>query len=200
MGLHQLARRVLRGFTGASAHRIGPRSRLGPTAAIDNGLRDADRIQIGADCVVQGQLLVFGHGGRIRLGDWCFVGENSRIWSGAAIDIGDRVLISHDVNIFDNDTHPFDAGARHRQFVAIKTLGQPSDIDLADRPVSIGADAWIGAKAIILKGVTIGRGAVVAAGSVVTRDVPEYAIVAGNPARVLRQIAAPPSDHATPSL
>ena len=53
-------------------------------------------------------------------------------------------------------------------------------------PIAIGDDVWIGAHCTILKGVAIGRGAVVGAGSVVTRDIPEYAVVVGNPARVLR--------------
>ena len=56
-----------------------------------------------------------------------------------------------------------------------------------DDPIVIGDDVWIGARAIILPGVHIGRGAIVSAGAVVTDDVPEYAIVAGNPARVIKQ-------------
>lgn len=196
MSVHFDLRRIARALTGASAHQAGPRTRLGPKSALDNALRDPERIRIGSDCVVLGQLLIFGHGGRITLGDWCFVGENTRIWSGLEVRIGSRVLISHDVNIFDNDTHPFDAAERHRQFVSIKTVGQPSDIDLGDRPVIIGDDAWVGAKAVILKGVTIGEGAVVAAGAVVTRDVAPNTVVAGNPARALRDINKPGAEAA----
>ena len=56
------------------------------------------------------------------------------------------------------------------------------------RPISIKNKAWIGFNSIILKGVTIGEGAIVGAGSVVTKDVPPYTIVAGNPARIIREI------------
>lgn len=184
-------RQRVRALTGRAACRAGPGTRFDATAVVDNILRDPDRIVVGRDCIIQGQLLVFGHGGRISMGDWCFMGPNSRIWSGLRVEIGDRVLISHDVNIFDNDTHPMDAQARHEQFVAIKTLGHPKLIDLRDQPVVIEDDAWIGARAIVLKGVTIGRGAVVAAGSVVTADVPAGAVVGGNPARIIRHIDEP---------
>jgi maltose O-acetyltransferase len=71
---------------------------------------------------------------------------------------------------------------------AILTLGHdPRSAQFADRggPVLIGDRAWIGYRAIVLPGITIGEGAVVGAGSVVSRDVPPYAIVAGNPARVI---------------
>lgn len=181
-------RKFTRALRGMTACRRGVGTVLSSTAVIDNVQRRSDSIRIGDDCIVQGQLLVFAHGGLITIGDHCFIGENSRIWSGAKVTIGHRVLIAHDVNIFDNDTHPFEPGARHSHYVAIKHTGHPSDIDLEDRPVLIEDDAWIAAKAIILKGVTIGRGAVVAAGAVVTKDVPPNVVVAGNPARVVRRL------------
>ncbi len=134
-------------------------------------------------------MLTFGHGGRISLGDYCYVGEGTRIWSALSITIGNRVLISHNVNIFDNDTHPIDdPKERHRQFVEIITNCHPQQIDLRERPVVIGDDVLIGCQSIILSGVTIGDGAVVGAGSVVTRDVPPMTLVAGNPARELRKL------------
>ncbi len=102
--------------------------------------------------------------------------------------IGDRVLISHNVNIFDSLTHPVNARGRHDQFRAILTSGHPKKIDLGEQAVTIGADAWIGANSIILRGVTVGTGGIVGAGSVVTKDVPAYTIVAGNPARPIREL------------
>lgn len=58
--------------------------------------------------------------------------------------------------------------------------------DQTKGPITVGNDVWIGSRAIVLSGVTIGHGAVVGAGSVVTKDVPPYAVVAGNPARLIR--------------
>lgn len=161
---------------------------LHSTARIDNNLPDAGAIRIGEHTHVRGQLLTFGHGGRIVLGDYCYLGEDSRLWSAASIDVGDRVLISHNVNIFDNLTHPLSARARHEQFKAIISRGQPVDISLGEKPVIIEDDVLIGCMCVILPGVRIGRGAIVGAGSVVTRDVPGYSIVAGNPATVLREL------------
>lgn len=189
-----ILRRLANRLTRRDAHVGGRGLKLLGGGAIRNPLRQAERIRIGENCIIMGELSLHGHGGRIVIGDWCFIGKNTRIWSGGSITIGNRVLISHNVNIFDNDTHPFEPEARHRQFVAIYTSGHPRDIELGEMPVFIDDDAWIGAAATILKGVTIGRAAVVAAGSVVTHDVPERTIVAGNPARVMRTL-----DEATPA-
>lgn len=157
---------------------------------IINPCKDKDRIIIGSYCHIRGELFVFGHGGEILIGDYCYLGHNSRIWSAKSIRIGDRVLISHNCNIFDNDTHPLDPGERHQQFRQIITSGHPAQIDLKEKEVILEDDVLVGANATILKGVTIGKAAIVAAGSVVTKDVPPWTIVAGNPARVVRQLQA----------
>lgn len=178
----------LRRLSGRSTCRMGPGVRLLMTARIVNIRDRSEYIRIDRGSVIAGELLVFPSGGQIGLGEWCYVGENSRIWSAASIEIGNRVLISHGVNIFDSLTHPLRASARHAQFRAIATSGHPVDVDLGARPVVIEDDAWIGAGAIILRGARIGKAAVIGAGAVVTDDVPAYCIVAGNPARVVREL------------
>jgi acetyltransferase-like isoleucine patch superfamily enzyme len=156
---------------------------------LPNNHRIRESIIIGSNTHIRGQLLTFSHGGRIQLGTDCYVGTNTHIWAAKDITIGDRVLISHDVNIFDSDTHPLDPRERHRQFKAIVTDGHPLDVDLREEAVTIHNDVLIGCSVVILKGVTIGEGAIVGAGSVVTDDVPPSTIVAGNPARVVRKIS-----------
>ncbi len=158
------------------------------TARIRNIRGDTRSIRVGAHTLVAGELLVFLHGGDISIGEWCFIGEGARLWSCGAIKIGDRVLISHNVNIFDSLTHPLSARLRHGQFKEIAQTGHPLSIDLGEQPVTVNNDAWIGANALILRGVTIGEGAIVGAGAVVTHDVPPFTIVAGNPARVIREL------------
>jgi maltose O-acetyltransferase len=159
---------------------------LYPESRIDNLQGKATSIEIGPHCHIRGQLVVLPHGGSIRLGRSCFIGEGSRLWSARAIVIGDRVLISHGVNIHDADSHSLSATRRFEHCQQIFSTGHPEILeDVAGAPILIEDDAWIGFNTTILKGVTIGQGAVIGACSVVTKDVPAYAIVAGNPARVI---------------
>ena len=168
---------------------LGDGAKLIPSARIRNIRGDTRCIKVGDHTLVAGELLVFSHGGDISIGEWCYIGEGARVWSSGSIHIGDRVLISHNVNIFDSLTHPLNARMRHAQFKAIMQSGHPRSIDLGERPVSVGNDVWIGANACVLRGVTIGEGAIVGAGAVVTHDVPPFTLVAGNPARVIRELA-----------
>lgn len=164
--------------------------RVYPGAQIQpNNRQLSESITVGPNSHIRGQLFTFGHGGRITMGSYCYVGDNSKLWSAVALTIGDRVLIGHNSSVFDSDTHPLNPAARHRQYVDIISKGHPSLIDLREEPVIIEDDVWIGCNVVVLKGVTIGRGAVVGAGSVVTKDVPPHVIVAGNPARVVRELS-----------
>lgn len=167
---------------------LGTGSVLYPTASIINALNRQENIAVGNFCHIRGELFLFGHGGKIVMGDYCYLGDNSRIWSAKNIRIGNRVLISHNCNIFDNDTHPLEPEARHRQYVDIITTGHPKEIDLKEEEVIIEDDVLIGANATVLKGVTLGKASIVGTGSVVTRDVPPYTVVAGNPARVVKEL------------
>jgi acetyltransferase-like isoleucine patch superfamily enzyme len=178
----------LQRLLGRATCRLGTGARLLRTARIRNIRGDSDCIAIGTNSIIRGELLTFAHGGTIDIGSWCYVGENSRIWSGSLVKVGDRVLIAHDVNIFDNLTHPIDPGERHRQIQSIFTKGHPPRLNLDERPIKINDDVWIGAGAFIMRGVTIGARAIVAAGSVVTKDVAADAVVAGNPALVVKSV------------
>lgn len=180
---------IIQRMIGRATCRLEEGAFISHTARIRNALGDSSKIVVGAHSHVRGELMIFAHGGRISIGEWCYVGVGTRIWSGASIDIGNRVLISHSVNIFDNLTHPIRASERHAQARQIFTTGHPRDIILDDKPVTINDDAWIGACAIIMRGVSVGQGGIVAAGAVVTKDVPAYSIVAGNPAIVVRELA-----------
>ncbi|MBR0779034.1 acyltransferase [Bradyrhizobium diazoefficiens] len=187
MNLDLLVQRLLRRPT----CELGVGARLLSTARIRNIRRDQKCIRIGDHSIVRGELLTFAHGGRIELGSWCYIGEGARIWSGTSISIGNRVLVAHGANLFDNLTHPIDHHARHQQIREIFTKGHPRSIDLDDRPVTIDDDAWIGAGAYVLRGVRIGARAVIGAGAVVTKDVEADTIVAGNPAVVIGRVGTP---------
>lgn len=170
----------------------GDGSVLYDSTHVCNLCKNSLAIALGNHTHVRGELTTFAHGGQITIGDYCYIGEGTRIWSAKSISIGNRVLISHNVNIYDCDTHPIDdPAARHQQFKDIITTGHPKELDLREKPVVIEDDALIASQSIILKGVTIGRAAVVAAGSVVAKDVPPGTLVAGNPARIIRKLDIP---------
>ncbi|MGJ4932295.1 acyltransferase [Bradyrhizobium sp. HKCCYLS2038] len=168
--------------------RVGAGTVLQSSSQLANQQRERSAIVIGENCWIAGQLLVFGHAGRISIGDFCYIGEGTRIWSAASVTIGSRVFLAHNVNVHDTNSHAMSAQERHanfRQRVLQGAAERPENAAVA--PVIIEDDAWIGFNAIIGKGVTIGRGAVVGGGAVVTRDVAPFCIVAGNPAVVVGQ-------------
>jgi acetyltransferase-like isoleucine patch superfamily enzyme len=156
---------------------------LSPLVRIFNA-GDRGAINIGAHSLCMGEMQVIGPVGRIRVGEWCYIGPESKLWAKESIDIGDRVFISHRVQVFDNNSHSLSAAERHERYRDLRELGGhrvPETV--ASRPVRIEDDVWIGFNAAVLKGVCVGRGAVVGACAVVTHDVPPYAVVVGNPAR-----------------
>ena len=109
--------------------------------------------------------------GELTIGD-VFINNNCNIYCNDKVTIGDGCAIGEGVLIRDNDGH---------------TIIKDGFATGNHAPINIGKKVWIGARAIILKGVTIGDGAVIAAGAVVVKDVPASALVGGNPARVIRE-------------
>jgi acetyltransferase-like isoleucine patch superfamily enzyme len=166
-------------------------AKLLPDAIIENLSGNPSLISIGPGSVLRGQLLVFPHGGRISIGKDCYLGDNSRIWSAESVTIGDRVYMSHNVNIHDTNSHSIDPVFRHKHFLEIMSNGHPQEnsVDIVSRALFIEDDVWIGFNSVVLKGVRVGKGSIIAAGSVVTKDVPPFSIVAGNPAQVIRKLA-----------
>lgn len=162
-------------------------------ARITNYTGERAAIRIGADTHIHGWLRTLNPGSRICLGTNCFVGAGSRIWAQSSVSIGDHVLIAHLVDVHDTNSHPVGALARRRDFQQMVTGDLKDTMGVAAAPIVIEDDVWVGFKSSILKGVHIGRGAIIAAGSVVTKDVPAWTIVAGNPASVVRTMT--PEEH-----
>ena len=150
---------------------------------INNMSHQRENIIIGKNSHIRGEILVYPYRGKIRIGDDCYIGEGTRIWSAMGISIGNRVLIAHNVDIHDSNDHPMDKEERHNHFMSILREGFLEEFDLRGREIRIGDDVWIGFGACIMKGVTIGEGAVIAAHAVVTKDVPANVVVGGNPAK-----------------
>jgi maltose O-acetyltransferase len=115
----------------------------------------------------------FGDGSQIEIGDNSGIGVNCRACG--PIKIGNNVMMGPEVIIL-TISHKYDR-------LDIPMLEQGHDLP---EPVIIGGDVWIGTRAIILPGISIGKGAIIGAASVVTKDVPDYAIVCGNPTKVVK--------------
>ena len=117
----------------------------------------------------------------IRFGDGTWVGDRNIFRAGLGIEVGSNVLFGGNVTVAGDPGHPMDAMARRSEPAPREDLGR----------ITIGDDVWLAEGCTILGNVTIGEGAVVAARSVVTKDVPARTVVAGIPAKVVREI--PPS-------
>ena len=134
---------------------------------------------------VLGSLIFDRENASISIGKRVFI--TGSVIAAQNIEIGDDVLISWGTTIVDHNSHSISFS--HRENDAVDWMAGKKDwTHVKIAPVKISSKVWIGFNAIILKGVTIGEGAVIGAGSVVTKDVPAWTIVAGNPARVIREI------------
>ncbi len=144
-------------------------------------------ITIGDHCRIYGRLQTQGNG-EIRIGNHCCIYLDTVIGSVESIRIGDCVIISNHVHIYDNNNHPTDPQVRRQMCMAGFDGEDWKWTRSQSAPIVIEDNVWIGEYAAVMKGVTIGEGAVVASHAVVTKDVPPYTIVAGNPAKVVKEI------------
>jgi len=133
----------------------------------------AELFAAGGDSVWMQPPFFCDYGSNIFLGERVFFNFNCVVLDVCPIHIGDYTLFGPAVQIY-TPMHPFNAALRRKEEFG--------------KPVEIGSDVWVGGGAIILPGVRIGSRAVIGAGSVVTRDVPDGVFAAGNPCRVIREI------------
>lgn len=136
---------------------------------------------VGPDVNIKPPLYV-DYGKYITVGARTFANYGLMALDVAPITIGEDVQIGPNVQLL-TPTHPVDPELRRQKYEAAK-------------PIVIGNNVWLGGGAIVLAGVTIGENSVIGAGAVVTRDIPPNVVAAGNPARVIREIAQPPNDGA----
>ena len=140
-------------------------------AEVRDCLREITRSQV-PDTVRVFTPLNINYGPGVRFGDDCFLNFGCTLLAIGGITIGDGAFIGPHC-VLATEYHPEDPATRHT---------------LLTKPIVIGRNAWLGADVKVLAGVTIGENAIVAAGSVVTKDVPANMVVAGSPARVIRPI------------
>lgn len=150
-------------------------------------------LTVGNDSLVSAVFYFENEHGNIIIGDRVMIGAGASFYCTDNITIGDDVLISWGCTIIDNNSHSAISSERKNDVLDWKR-GHEEGVGskykdwsvVKSAPIIIKDKAWIGFNTIIMKGVTIGVGAIVASGSVVTKDVPDYAIVGGNPAKILK--------------
>ena len=157
---------------------------------------ESKRIFIDEESMIGCNFIFESDSGVIKIGKRTFINAGTNIISINEIEIGDDVTIGWNIYIYDHDSHSLDYRFRkddierqREDFYANRNYIFSKDWStVKSAPVKICNKVWIGFNAIILKGVTIGEGAIVAAGAVVTKDVPAWTVVAGNPATIVKKI------------
>jgi acetyltransferase-like isoleucine patch superfamily enzyme len=143
---------------------------------------------VGEDSIIHADISFEESGGMIQIGSRTFVGRSDFVCYRSLV-IGDDVVMSWGITVVDHDSHSLE-WARRKNDVRDWGKGQKNWEHVPHAPVVVGHKVWVGFNVSILKGVTIGEGAVIGACSVVTRDIPPYSLAVGNPAKVVRSLRA----------
>ena len=144
-------------------------------------------ISIGDDCLINGRLVTETSNSKINISNNVFIGGNTILDCLNEIKIYENVLISYECILTDHDSHSTISEERKIDLERFQSNLMKWN-EVKNKPIIIKKNAWIGMRSIILKGVSIGEGSIVAAGSVVTKDVPDYTLVAGNPAVIKKKL------------
>ncbi len=164
---------------------MGKGCNIGPSAWCANCGKKED-ITIGSQVICRGVLRIESwQPGTLVIGDDVYLGDDTLVSCANRVEIGKLTMIAHGVQIFDNDSHPLDPTLREQDYLTLLGRHPMPRPPIANAPVVIGDHVWIGMNSLVMKGVTIGAGSVVAAGSVVTSDIPPRSVAAGVPARVI---------------
>lgn len=160
-----------------------------PESKVDNMGKIPLNIIIGKGTYIRGELTTFIYGGKIIIGEHCYIGHNSIIRSGEYISIGNNVLISHNVNITDTNAHEIDHLERASSYVNLINEGHAKNKgSIITSPIYIEDYVWISFNVSILKGVRIGRGSIISANTLVLHDIPPFSLVGGNPGKILKHL------------
>lgn len=181
--------------------KFGKTTKVADNFAVDFMVTPQHRVYVkaGEHSLLNARIVFESPTGSVSIGERCYIGQCTMICR-EAISIGDDVTIAWNVTIYDHNSHSLDwrqrakvvahfceAHGRSNAYEGLDWAG------VASAPIVIGSKAWIGFDVIILKGVTIGEGAVVGAGSVVVGDVEPFTIVRGNPAVPIGRVMQDPT-------
>lgn len=173
---------------------VGSRTRLAGASLVVRDRTDC-RLVIGEASDIGGAIVFEAAGARVEIGDRTHLGGGSLLDAAVEIVVEDDVLIAFGALLIDHDSHSLDFAHRSGD-VADWMNGRKDWTHVARGAIHIENKVWVGARAMVLKGVRLGEGCVVAAGAVVTQDVAPWTLVAGVPARFIRDLPrADRADH-----
>ena len=150
-------------------------------------LADSCSLSLGEHTIIRGALQCQRERAGLSIGNRSFVGSGSTVVSTLKVKIGCDVLVSHNCYITDTAGHSMDPKIRSKD-IPNRWKGFKDWSVVPCSPVIIEDNVWVGPNSIILKGVTIGAGSIIAAGSVVTKDVPPDTLYGGSPAKLIREL------------
>lgn len=146
-------------------------------------------IQMGDNCCIMGTIIIYRATAKVILGNNVYIGPGTLLECTESIEIGNDVLVSGNCNIIDTNSHSLHSAERVNDTADWQKGLVYKDWSVVDcAGVCIKSNCWIGLKAIVLKGVTLEQGTIVGAGSVVTRNSEKFSLIAGNPARFIKQV------------
>lgn len=175
---------------------VGRSSILGKSFIIDyRVLRNQPSLSVGNSCILLHENIFESENGYISIGNGTFINGGTRLISRTSITIGNNVTIAWGCMIYDHDSHSLDYRDRMadqeqqlRDWSSGNIIANKKWETVNSKPIVIGDNVWLGFDVVVLKGVTIGEGAIIGAKSVVTRDIPAWSVAAGNPAKVIKTI------------
>jgi len=152
---------------------------------LDNGYPN---VSVGAECFLENNITIYQRNSKVKIGDRVYLGPNTNLNCYSEIEIGDDVMFAWGCTVMDTNAHALTWMHRVNDVIDWKKGWQAKDwSNVESKKIKIGNKCWIGFNSIILKGVELGEGCVVAAGSVVTKSFSPYSVIGGNPAVFIKE-------------
>lgn len=145
-------------------------------------------VEIGSDCYLLGNITIYSDKAKVKIGDRVFIGPNTTIFCYEGVEIQDDVMFSWGCTIIDTNSHSLKSEERKNDVSDWKKGWQYKDWSVVESGrVLVEKKSWIGFNSILMKGITVGEGTIIAAGSVVTKSTEPYSVVGGNPATFIKK-------------